>query len=486
MSTGFNLINDDWITFPGAGTHSIRSVFRFGHELPGWPSGEPLFTAALMRILTPITYRVSGLDAATLTVDTHTKLQLDLLSAGKFDPAAVDDYLNRWEKRFWLFGAPGGEEAFAQDPDVDLANAAPADKLVMQRAAGNNPLWGNQHQGRLEPADTARHLLVQLYYSAGGTGAARTGAGRSYLKGARLRDTFSVHPVGRTFAETLLLHAVPIADVPGEFGVGAPFWETEPGSVPAKPSGVLEMIAGRFEKAFSLGVEEGWVTSVSITEPAAGIADTATGVPYVDPYVVHDSTEQPPVRRKPRAGRAVWRELENLGLRSDLGGTSLTPVLRHAELGLVDRAPTGWVVITHRGDKSKDIAWDTSTLPDVTVMFQELERWQCAANFLSYADQLRKQLGVTLKRLWDETRSSGSTPYETADAEFWALAENQFWATTKSYEVSLGPEAPWVRDLVRFAVEAFDVTVDPLRIDPRAQIAIEQHRQRLSNWRPKP
>lgn len=485
MNEGFNLVDDPWIPFPGTDLQSIRSVLLLGHELPGWPSGEPLFPAALLRILTPITYRVCGFDAPNLTAVGHTEQQLKMLSSGRLDAAAVETYLNTWRHRFWLTAPPEGEVPFAQDPEVDLANAAPADKLVINRAAGNNPLWGTQHQGRLAPSEAARHLLIQLYYSAGGTGAARTGPGRSYLKGARLRDTFSVHPIGGTFAETLLLHAVPVAAIPGDLAAGSPFWETASDAMSVLPSGLLEVLAGRFEKAFLLGSENGAICSASITEPAAGIAELAVTVMAIDPFVVYDMTEQPPKPRKPRAGRAVWRELDNIGLRSDLGGHSLAPALNHVETRLADHPPESWTVVTHRGDKSKDIAWDASVLPDVTAMFREAINLECAAAFLDLATQVRSHLGMLIKRLWAETRSDGSAPYRMIDAEFWGRAEPTFWAAITAEQPDSSNDAPWLRDLVGHAMASFDVTVDPLMADPRAQIAIEIHRQRLSTWRPK-
>ena len=58
---GFNLITDPWIPVVG-GPVSIEDALVNAHDLEGWPCSDPAFAEALMRLLVPMTYRITGMD----------------------------------------------------------------------------------------------------------------------------------------------------------------------------------------------------------------------------------------------------------------------------------------------------------------------------------------------------------------------------------------------------------------------------------------
>ena len=65
-ATGFNLVTDQWIPVE-AGHISIEQALIDAHRIDGWPCSDPAFSEALIRLLVPMVYRITGMDDQALS-----------------------------------------------------------------------------------------------------------------------------------------------------------------------------------------------------------------------------------------------------------------------------------------------------------------------------------------------------------------------------------------------------------------------------------
>ena len=130
MKATFNLVDDPWLPCIQAdGTPielGIREALTRAHTLREIYGETPLVTAALHRLLLAILHRVFGPDSR--------KAWKTLWQAGRWDPDALDAYLDQWWSRFDLFDA---EHPFYQTPDPP-GNPRPVSALAFELALGNN------------------------------------------------------------------------------------------------------------------------------------------------------------------------------------------------------------------------------------------------------------------------------------------------------------------------------------------------------------
>ena len=266
----FNLVDDPWIPFGGREV-SLVEALTTAHELPGWPDGEPGFAAVLMRMLTVVAYRVTGLDSPNLTRSQFAQRQRHCFEHGRFDAEQVGRYFDECRGRFWLLGPPEGQPPFAQDVTLSLATAHPVAKVVNAWASGNNPslvrTFNMTPSRQRSPQDSC--WSSARMHRAAFTRNTPSKQARGSMSRHPCRRTMSLHPVGATFAATLIGHLVPL-EVPSA-GFGEPFWEAPPPVDPVAPHagipGLLEHVAGRQDKTMLLRFDgDGAVTGFTISE----------------------------------------------------------------------------------------------------------------------------------------------------------------------------------------------------------------------------
>ena len=106
------MIDDPWIPLRwldgGESLHSIRETLSDAHLFSAWFSGEPLFGAAAVRLLTAFMWRahpeLRDAQPADLMAARETAA-----AAGRCPQAALDAYCDQHRGRFWLLepdGAP--------------------------------------------------------------------------------------------------------------------------------------------------------------------------------------------------------------------------------------------------------------------------------------------------------------------------------------------------------------------------------------------
>ncbi|MCY4102026.1 MAG: type I-E CRISPR-associated protein Cse1/CasA [bacterium] len=502
-SRGFNLVNDAWIPIGGREV-SLSDALTEAHELPGWPDGEPSFAAVLLRLMAVITYRVTALDDETLNRAQFAERQRRLLDEGRLDPGRVRQYLAQHHDRFWLLNPPAGLTPFAQDPTLHTAGSHPAAKAVNAWASGNNPALGPHGECTAIPAAAAaRQLLMQRSYASGGLHTKHPDLrGKGKFVAGPLRRTISLHPVGADLAVTLVGHLVPRP--PDGTGFGRPFWEEPPPTNPVAPPtgipGLLEQVAGRQDKTMLLraGVEQGAdanVTGFTISE-GPGVDQSLR---WRDPYLLVDAQRE---SLKPRAGRAFWREAESLLAQDDQGRRHLSARVldwargEHAT-SLYEPQTYSWMAISHNGDKSKELAWTTSTSPNLLSLFAPAAALR-AHGFLTLASEAEERMVSQIAKVYKSPHPSedpygrvcliphrGRQVYEIQDllcrsarAEFWRRSESDFWDSALDRL-----DTRTMTDRLRnHALAGYDTATAGLLHNPRAHMIAVESRRWVAAW----
>ncbi|WP_419927246.1 type I-E CRISPR-associated protein Cse1/CasA [Candidatus Poriferisocius sp.] len=486
MNTGgFNLIHDPWIPI-GDRQISIREALIDAHNLPGWPGGDFGLAEAVLRLLIPIAYRLTDADQS-VTDEDFAAHQASALDTARFHEEAVDRYLDRHADRFWLVGGPEDCHPFGQDKTLESVSPHEAAKAVTVWASGNNAVLGPHFATDVLPEGlAAQRLLVLRHYAWGGLHTKHpvwTKQGK--FVGSPLRGTMSVHPVARTFAETLIGHLVPLLG--GQTDFGLPFWEQPPPSTTvmphAKRAGLLEQIAGRQDKTMLLRTEEGKITGFTIAE-GPGVDRSLF---CEDPYLLYGPDGEP---RKPKASKAFWRESEALVAKNKDGKNEARAHILEWATGenggtIYPPGRFSWAVVSHLGDKSKDLIWDRHLVPDLLSVFEPAAALR-AREFIHLADEAEKRLTSQIAKLWHQTGQMPAKPehrfyvYSPARSELWRLAETDFWQVVAGTE-NTGQQA--IKDRLRgYALQGYDRATEHLSHAPRTLLDVIESRKWLELW----
>ena len=205
----FNLIDQPFIPVSASGVSrevGIREALLNAPNFGEVQSSSPLETAALLRLLLAVLY------AAHSPAD--WKATRTILRAGQFPNDVLASYLDKWQKRFDLFG----ERPFLQIGNLSMAQETPLAALATEAATGNNPTLFDHARddapAALTPAEAARRLLAAQAFALGfGRAADATLGGqafpRPYLADAICLRGVTVWLSGKTLFETLVLNLVP-------------------------------------------------------------------------------------------------------------------------------------------------------------------------------------------------------------------------------------------------------------------------------------
>ena len=212
---GFNLVDDPWIPLrPCVGGPqqdvSLRDVLVSADQWFGYPDDDSQFGPAVLRFLTAFTYVVSDLAGCSNRTEYLSTFN-DLWDRGQFDCDRVGRYLDRHKDRFWLFGDDPYAERWMQNPKLsDDKFAVPLVESGLIPHASPSYVWGNQQVEPVTAAAAARYLLAFMCYGRGGGGPKHPDADPTGCwQEGRLRGRVSVHPIGATLFETLLLNLNP-------------------------------------------------------------------------------------------------------------------------------------------------------------------------------------------------------------------------------------------------------------------------------------
>ena len=441
----YDLAVEPWIPTTRTGTGPVLvglvGALTVAHELGVPALSSPPATSMLLRVLTAIAYRLTGLDAQPPggAVEWQDR-QAAALDAGRFDPDAITAYFGRHTGAFGLFDPA---RPFLQDPRLltETPKAIGVNKFVSGRSSGNNPVWyaafDDGNQVPVSAALAAADLLVWTGYGPGGANSTRThvsGSGTTtsdhYAKPGPLRGTVSYHPVGRSLFHTLVGGMVPpsvAVDGPGDPALDLCPWETglhDPTRQQA-PSGPRSVLTGRSQHGLLLTPDPTgrFAVDARITWGRKG-----EQVPALDPYLRHNEEGRP---EDADSKRALWRDLDAL-----LGGVSGQdrPLAVAGAEALPDRHREGFTVMAFGFEQDRaqtlDRAWWAAATPPVLAYTIEADpaAYALVRQALDAAAGGRKMLSTALFLAGKDQKQKAANAHVLADAErrYWAAAAGVF------------------------------------------------------------
>lgn len=492
----YDLLTRDWLPVRAGERRwsaGLRELFLRAHELADIEVALAPAASGLWRVLAVIAARVTGLDDVGLSADEWAERREEVLAAGSFNPARVEEYVGRYESRFDLFDA---ERPWMQDPRLreQCAKSSGINKLVLTRPAGNNQVWFSHFTDlAAAPVPTEEavwHLLAQLYYGPSGRCTSRTIAGKSEAnsKAGPLRSSISFHPLGRTVFESLVA-SIPWACDYDHGGPDVAPWEADelpdPLGVPGRPSGIAGVLTGRFQHAILLqpssdgnAVVDAWITW----------AWRDREFPAEDPYLVYQLNKQnEPYARQARADRALWRDFDSLIL-DDVGDEHRRrpAVLRDVEELRVSVLETLRVRAYgfDQDGQTRDKEWTVAVTPAVLATAKDQRLAYAISAMRQTAERVERHLERALRNAWvainDPSNGSGlpqrkdvsDGPWPARAAfRYWGAAERIFWRRVRRRDLDGAAD-----EFLRLALQVYDEVTDTAGAIPRAKRAIELKR----------
>ncbi|MHB9848972.1 type I-E CRISPR-associated protein Cse1/CasA [Streptomyces krungchingensis] len=514
MSGGFDLRDEPWIPvrlLTGASVRlGFRGLFKQAHEIADLELVVPPAAAGLLRVLAAITARIAQaggvcLDDAGVAqdIDDWRALRRRVLSQGRFDPDAVDAYLDTKVPagRFDLFDT---HRPFLQDPRLrtecvdakGTPNPSGVNKLVLGRPTGVNGAVLFGHFTDTAPvavpaAEAVWHLLAQLYFGPSGQCTPRriterrTGSGDS----APLRKSLSYFAwAPDLFTSLVLAVPAPQAEADWEAEDACP-WEEEL-NAPLEPLAAMtwpgRLLTGRFRHAVLLTPS---ADRRSVTDAYITWSTHETAPPVRDPYQILDRRKDGAFQpREADGSRALWRDIDSLLLKDSKQDVQrplcledlpkrLLPVLRVRAYGF------------EQDGQQKDSVWFQSTTPPV-LQWQEETDPQMAHHVSRChraAEDAGSRLDFAAKVAWRiSTDGNADTsaqakiridhrkpgPWASAAlARYWPSAEQEFWRLATPKQAA----APLERPFVEAALAALDEAIGPVN---RADLRVARARSR--------
>jgi CRISPR system Cascade subunit CasA len=465
----------------------LADLFVRAHDVADFNVPVPPAAAALWRILSLITARITSLDAPDdwENYSAWKQARNELFSARRFSEKSISAYFTRHAGRFDLFGHA---RPWLQDPRLaaECPKSTGVNKLVAGRATGNNLVWLSHHTDMapqpIPSADAVWHLLAWLYYGPSGKITARTVRGRteSNMTAGPLRSRISFHPLGRTLYESLIAGLVPPDRcVAGDDADLAP-WEAgalpDPLALPPSPCGLTAALTGQFRHAILLSPspDGSMVTDARITwawrQPSPQVRD---------PYLIYDTSRDrvSVYARYAKLDRAVWRDLDALLLEDTGSGASKRPAVFITLADLpqeVARALRVRAIGFDQDGQTIDRQWFTATTPPVLAVNEEGEPRYGYGMKVSReaAEQVGRDLQQALRRAWAAI-DPGDGPWEGRGMTwYWAWAEDLFWQMVRSQDFGFPNNR-----FIRVAVRAFErATSEHEARSPRVTRAVEKAR----------
>jgi CRISPR system Cascade subunit CasA len=300
----FNLIDEPWIPIRfidgGRVSLGLKSVFREAQSIAEIEDTSPLVVAALHRLLLAILYRA-------LAGPTDFDQAKTLFKEG-WPVQRIEEYLESWRDRFWLFD---DKYPFWQVAEFQSANLRAWTALAAEHNGDSSKILFDHTDiraaGRISAAAAARWMLATQAFV---LSSANSPLG--YTADAPCASAILVLPQGRNIRETLSYLLVP--ENREVLTADLPIWEREPDSVVdisnglrRPPTGVCDLYTWRSRTVRLANIHAPEVQDVAF---AAGVRMLKDGV--VDPMVAYDFNEKNGRFELQFRDRGVWRDFDAL------------------------------------------------------------------------------------------------------------------------------------------------------------------------------
>lgn len=236
--TEFNLIDEPWIRVLDGQCRlrdvSIREAILDAHLYTGIKGELPTQDAAILRVLLAILYRIylkkdlDGNDAPIKDKDDAIDRWTELWEGGKFPAAPINEYLDKWHDRFWLFDP---DYPFFQVPDLEGSEFTA--KKLNGRVAMSENKSKLYHEGMEETYNTlaypeaARWLVCINAYDDTSNKPFKKNKSEKYPSTGVgwLGKIGLVYPEGDNLFETLVLNLAFLKNGEDLWNPGRPVWE---------------------------------------------------------------------------------------------------------------------------------------------------------------------------------------------------------------------------------------------------------------------
>lgn len=499
MTYSYDLLTAPWIPcLDHAGRAvclGLRDVVLRAHDMRGIRGETPLVTAATYRLLLALLHRVYG--------PPDMEAWEAMWAAGRWPPAPLDHYLQRWQGRFDLFHP---EYPFLQQRDqrVSLRSVT----VLLPTADARDTLFEHhldEDRLRVSPARAATLLLATRLYDLSGACHPQQ---KLYFSDGPLGRSIAFALQGTTLFYTLMLNLAAYPDdtlepLPGD---DRPAWECDD---PLRP--VRTQPLGRLD-ALTWPSRRIWLRPEGPTSaPEVELVTISPGLPlddtYRDPmkhYYVQEESGHVPLGW--REERALWRDSASL---LQLNPVSVRPVLAlewAAALAREHRLQPGvyslsaFGMLTEPGrDKthtylaaSLPIASDYVANSDyVDILSEAVQLAELTASVLQRAardlasqiiwpDQSREQISILLGKKANKDRVKRLTSEWAVGRGYWPQLELSFMRLLEGLPGN--PDlcrGEWLAVLRERAYAAFDRVSRPLQIAPRNLKAAVRARAQL-------
>ena len=227
----FSLLEEPWVCVLGVDGHtaklSLTQAMLQAHQIRDLAGESRTQDSAMLRLLLAVVHAVfsqvneQGQSEKITSVQEALRRWGALWDFGAFPRGPIQDYLARWQERFWLFHP---ERPFYQIPELQ-GTTNPANKLNGALVESSNKtqlfsLWNGERKNQLTYDEAARWLVFLQGF--GDTAAKKPSPKLSWLGSIGL-----IMAKGETLFETLLLNLVLWKDGTERWGEDAPSWEEE-------------------------------------------------------------------------------------------------------------------------------------------------------------------------------------------------------------------------------------------------------------------
>lgn len=233
----FNLLEEPWIRVlkPDCTVEevSLRQVLLQAQSYSDLAGELPTQDVAMLRLLLAVLHAVFG------RVDIHgqpvelkntnsaVRQWRSLWQLGHFPEGPIQEYLDRWHDRFWLFHP---ERPFWQVPEAEIGTEYTSAKLNGELSESGNklrlfPAYAGTGKTELSYAQAARWLLYINGFD--DTSAKPRGKGLPSPGAGWLGKLGLIQAVGNNLFETLLLNLILLQDGSKAWGPEKPCWELD-------------------------------------------------------------------------------------------------------------------------------------------------------------------------------------------------------------------------------------------------------------------
>ncbi len=459
----FNLLDESWIRvlLPDGSVKEvgIRDVLLHASDYVDLAGELPTQDIAVLRLLLAILHTVfsptdeEGCHAMFSSTDDALIQWSELWNQGSFPEKPLEEYLEKWRQRFWLFHP---ERPFWQVPEAAIGTEYGAAKLNGELSESSNKLrlfaaYSGEGKTAMTYAQAARWLLYVNGYD--DTSSKPKAKGRPSVGAGWLGKLGLILAQGSNLFETLMLNLTLLKDGVELWGPARPCWELEQARSEerveiSQPDNAAEWLTLQSRRLL-LYRQEDQVVGYRLLGGDFFDRDNAFGEQMTVWRGVQEKKNKPLVFRPRRHNSAIqfWREFPTVF--TEKPDTHQPGIVRWI-VTLMDAACLNnqnmvrfRIAAVEYGDKDFFI---TDTFSDSLTFHRQLlnEMGTCWRNVITteiqHCEELARQVGFLAKNLAEAAGEKEKTSTDSAQKQFYFRVDQPF----RSWLYAIDPE--WDED----------------------------------------